>query len=291
MRVALTGACGFVGSATRGALVRAGVDVVAHSGPEQFDICNTEALAAFMQGCELIVHVAGPPSVAASFEQPVEFARAHVLGTASVLHAMRCADVRGLVYVSSAEVYGQPRGEIVSEDQPPAPRSPYGAAKAAAEIAVTAASAYQGANGYIIRPFSIYGPNMPAGSLISRILRQAEIGDEIAVNDLAPVRDYCFVDDVAELIAAAVLSPRRGIVALNAGSGKGYSVEEVVDAAARALNRRLTVVERGDKRPAGVEIRRLVADVRAAQRELGWRARHELVAGLRATVGAAAAAR
>lgn len=282
MRAAVTGAGGFIGSATTGALNAAGIDVAAHSGPEQFDICDTAALTHLFSDCDAVVHMAGPPSVSESLADPLGYARAHVMGTASVLEAMRRARVHALVYISSAEVYGRAQRDLVAEDHPLEPRSPYGASKAAAEMLVRAARASQGVGGYVIRPFSVYGRRMPASSLMATILRQAYAGDIVTVQDLTPVRDYCYVGDLAELIAVAVSRPRHDLVTLNAAYGRGYSVAEVIAAAGAALGRHLDAKEASEKRPAGVEIARLTADVTAAQRELGWRAKHDLTDGVRA---------
>jgi UDP-glucose 4-epimerase len=288
MRAAVTGAGGFIGSAAVAALNRGGIEVAAHSGPEQFDICDVSALTHLFSECDTVVHLAGPPSVSESLADPLGYTRAHVMGTASVLAAMRRAKIDFLVYISSAEVYGRAQADRVAEEYPVAPRSPYAAAKAGAEMLIRAAGACREIGGYIIRPFSVYGEKMPASSLMATILRQAHTADEVTVQDLAPVRDYCYAGDLAELIAAAVSRPRRDVVTLNAAYGKGYSVAEVVAAAGAALGRHLQAKEAREKRPVGIEIARLVADVSAAQRELGWRAKHDLEDGVRTMYAAIA---
>jgi nucleoside-diphosphate-sugar epimerase len=288
MKAAVTGAGGFIGSATVRALTRMGIDVATHSGPEQFDICDVSALTRLFAGCEVVLHLAGPPSVAESLADPLAYARAHVMGTASVLEAMRRTQLRAVVYISSAEVYGTVERDRVDEDHPLAPRSPYGASKAAAETLVRAACAYQGVGGYILRPFSVYGERMSASSLMATILRQANVGDDVTVENVAPVRDYCYVDDLAQLIAQAASQPRGDLVTLNAAYGKGYSVADVITAVGLALGRRLNIVEASESRRTRVEIARLVADVSAAQRELGWRATYDLQDGVRAMYAALA---
>lgn len=294
MKVALTGAGGFIGSAILRHFLNKGIDVAAHAGPvgvntplndvpvRAFDICDVEELRKLVSGCNLVVHAAGPPSVADSVERPRYFVQAHVLGTACVVEAMRSAGVGSIVYISSAEVYGSPQAPAIKEDQRLAPRSPYGASKAAAELLLQTAAPTYGFGGYILRPFSVYGRGMSPASLLESILSQADRQDEIAVHDLSPVRDYCFVDDLAELVVSAALNPRKGFTVLNAAFGKGYSVGEVIAAAAAATGRPLRSIELGPQRPREMEIRRLVADVEAARQELGWRARHDLEEGIRA---------
>src|SRR5437868_4683239 len=143
-RVIVTGAGGFIGPRVLKALLDGGAIVTALTGPPgkhgrqlcapllenvTADITDVAAVESIINRAEIVVHMAGPPSVALSFDDPAGFARTHVSGTATVLEASRKAGVRRFVYVSSAEVYGRPQTSVVSEDHPVAPRSPYGAAK------------------------------------------------------------------------------------------------------------------------------------------------------------------
>ncbi len=292
--IAVTGGGGFIGSAVVARLHGAGARVRALLGPPgapvhppadgveaiRCDITEHAALEALFAGADVVVHAAGPPSVRASFDEPLEFVRAHVLGTACVLEAMRRTGVRRIVHVSSAEIYGRPLGELVREDDPPAPRSPYGAAKLAAETLVRAAAWSAGLSGYSLRPFSVYGPRMAGTSLVGTILAQAAAGSEILVEDLGAVRDYCYVRDLADAVAAACERHAAGVVPLNVASGAATSVPMLVSALGRALGRPLSVRQRdGRARPPNAEIPRLVADVRAAAEVLGWRPRHGIEAG------------
>lgn len=270
-----------MGSVVTRAYVQAGFDVREHRSPEDFDITDCEALERFVEGCDAVVHLAGPPSVSESFEHPIEYLRAHVLGTAAVLEAMRRARVRFLIYASSAEVYGAPLVDAVDERYPLAPRSPYAAAKAAAERLVLAAAERQDVGGYVIRPFLVYGRGMREQSMLARVLRQAQERQEIRVNDLRPVRDFCYVEDLAELFVLALRATRDDVLTLNASYGKGYSVAETIAEVGAALGFTPLATENGTKRGEDVEILRLVGNSEAAWQTLGWRARHDLAAGIR----------
>lgn len=281
----MTGAGGFIGTATLATLRESGFDVASHLGPSQFDICDVDAVRAFIAGCDAVVHLAGPPSVAASLHDPVEFVRAHALGTATVVEAMRSVHVDSLVYISSADVYGSPGATPVKETHPAAPRSPYAAAKVAAEQIVHAAASFQRLNGYVIRPFSVYGPAMMETSLVATILQQARHQTDIIVRDLRPIRDYCYVADLTDLVRCALLTPRRDVLTVNAAYGRGYSVGQVIAEISAALGRPLSAKQDGPRRSPDVEIPCLIADVATAKSALRWKARYDLRDGIRAMSG------
>jgi nucleoside-diphosphate-sugar epimerase len=294
-KIAVTGAGGFIGSAvvrtlaSQGACLRALVgapgQAVLPPPPQvpslQADILDSEALLTLFSGCETVVHIAGPPSVAMSFETPIEYARVHVLGTCAVAAACRKSGVQRLVYLSSAEVYGQGGPDPVDEANPVNPRSPYGAAKAAAEVFVTEFSLRGRCDAVILRPFSVYGPRMSSQSVMSTILRQASMAEPIVLQDLTPMRDYCHVADIAVAVMAACSVPLCGLQILNAGTGHGTTVKELASLILELMGLRLPVVESKDrKRPVTAEISRLIADPSRARAVLGWSATISLSEGI-----------
>jgi nucleoside-diphosphate-sugar epimerase len=296
--VLVTGAGGFIGSAVVRALVAHGAVVRALAGPpgqrvqglppeiepefaDVEDQCTLRRLAADRP---VVIHLAGPPSVAASFQAPLEYARVHTGGTLAALEAGRAARVPRFVYVSSAEVYGRPSSNPVGEDHPLQPRSPYAASKAAAEQFVRAYGRAYGIQTVIVRPFSVYGPGLRPTSVIGTVLRQALCGDEIVVGNLKPVRDYCFVDDVAAGIvwAAALSCPTA--TTLNLGSGIGTSVADIAALALKLVGRRLPIREDATRsRPPEVDLDQLIADAQRAA-SLGWTPSVSLQSGLERTL-------
>lgn len=298
--VVVTGGGGFIGRAVVRALLASGARVRALAGAPgdllpplpagvaelRADITDAGAVRECVAEADAVVHLAGPASVAASFSRAAEYARAHVQGSATVLDACREAGVARVVLVSSAEVYGRPRSSPVREDHPLAPRSPYAAAKAGAEHFAQAFAAAFGMGVVILRPFSVYGPGAAPGSLVGTIVDAVRRGDPVRLHDLAPVRDYCFVDDVARAVAAACHRPLPPGTVLNVGTGTGTSVAGVAAAALEAAGRTLPVEERGGGRPAAADIPALVADPSRARRLLEWEAEVELRAGLALTLRA-----
>lgn len=290
-----------IGSVVVRLLAARGVHVRAHLGPPgaavlaappgvattAADITDLAAVAALVDGVDAVVHLAGPPSVAASFAAPVDYARIHVVGTATVLQACRSTGVRRLVYVSSAEVYGSPAANPVAEDAPQAPRSPYGAAKLGAEALVRTYCPSAGIEAVVLRPFSVYGPHSPAASLVGSLLRQVSGPGPLSVVTLRPVRDYVHVDDVAAAVARALSATGDGLGVYNVGSGTGTSVAALAREVLRAAARQLPVIAAAEpQRPPGSDVDELVADRWAAERQLGWTPSVSLADGLSAALRA-----
>jgi nucleoside-diphosphate-sugar epimerase len=298
--IAVTGAGGFIGSAVCRRLVASG-RVHALIGPPgetgtpvsgvarhaYAEIVDRDALADLFAGADAVIHLAGPPSVRASFDDPMRFARVHVEGTVAALDAARAARVARFVYVSSAEVYGRPQSDPVAETHPLEARSPYAAAKIGAEQMVRAYGHAFGLVSAIVRPFSVYGPEMGPHSLVRAIVRQLGDAGPLRLADLRPVRDYCFIDDVARAIDLATQAELAETVALNIGSGVGTSVAELARTAIQLSGRERELKEEtANRRPGNAEILRLVADRTRAHELLGWEPNVTLAGGLLATIAA-----
>jgi nucleoside-diphosphate-sugar epimerase len=297
--ILVTGAGGFIGSALVTALLGCGARVRALAGapgdavralPKEVtamrgEITDPLAVSELMAGADVVIHLAGPPSVARSFDQPAEYARIHVAGTATVLDACRRSAVRRLIYISSAEVYGRPQTNPVAEDHPLQARSPYAAAKIGAEKLIESFVLAYAMPVIILRPFSVYGPGLSSESLIAAILRQAERSECVRLASLKPVRDYCYIKDLSAAIVRACAIKDASVGAINIGSGSGASVSQVASLILKIIGRKLTVLEDADRqRPARSDIHHLVADTRKARAVLGWSPAYSLEWGLQETI-------
>jgi len=295
-RILVTGAGGFIGRHVVRLLSNSGAQVRALVGVREeypdFKVDGVEAswgdieerplLRQLTRDINCVVHLAGPPSVSRSFAMADEFHRVHVGGTAALLATSHAAGAARFVYVSSAEVYGQPSNNPVAEGAPLRPRSPYGVAKAEAEQRVASHARAVLMEALILRPFSVYGPGAAHTSLVHTLVDQARSGRPIRLADLRPVRDYCYVQDVADAIVRACSVGGIGCDTFNVGTGRGTSVRELGELVLRALDASAPIDEEpGRRRPDSVEILELVADVSHSSEALKWTARTPLEVGLR----------
>jgi len=272
-RVIVTGAAGFIGRRVVRALRDAGQDVVAldHARGDVADARYWNDLPR----AEHVIHLAGKSYVPESWRAPAEFFQANVQG--AVRAADYCRAARGHLVFVSAYVYGIPKVLPVSEDHPVDPSNPYALSKALAEQVCAFHARAEGLPVTIVRPFNIFGPGQRAEFLIPSLLDQIRRGTEIRVKDLAPRRDYLFVDDLADGIARTLRAP-QGLRFFNFGSGESHSVREVIDIAQSAAGSTLPVLSSDEPRPG--EIPDVRADVSLADRLLAWKPRTSLREGI-----------
>ncbi|MYU03538.1 UDP-glucose 4-epimerase GalE [Streptomyces sp. SID8366] len=237
-----------------------------------------------------VVHLAARKQVAESVAEPTRYYRENVGGLATLLDAMAAADVRRLLFSSSAAVYGNPDVDLITEDTPCAPVNPYGETKLAGEWLVRAAGRAYGISTVCLRYFNVAGAAAPeladtgvfniVPMVFDRLTRGEApriFGADYPTPDGTCVRDYIHVADLAEahLAAARRLAgdAPAGDLTLNIGRGEGVSVRELITIIGEVSgDRREPVVK--PRRPGDAP--RAVASAERAARELGWRARHDV---------------
>ena len=240
-----------------------------------------------------VVHFAASKSVAESVEQPLAYFRNNLGSLLGVLAAMEGRGVRRLVFSSSCTVYGEPAEVPVTEASPIGAVNPYGWTKLYGERVLEAVAAAGGLDVMLLRYFNPIGAH-PSGVIgedptgiptnlvpllmqvvVGRRDRLEVFGGDYDTSDGSAVRDYLHVMDLAEAHVAALdtLTTRTGATAVNLGTGRGYTVLELVRLAEEVVGHPIAheVVRR---RPGDVE--RIWADPSLAAELLGWTAKRDL---------------
>ena len=274
----VTGAGGFLGRVLVAKLRAAGCIVTGVDRAAGFDVCDWSCFAKLRRRrWDLVYHLAGSMHVPSSWERPRETFTTNLLGTLNVLEFCRAKKAGRLIFVSSA-MYGVPQYLPIDERHPVDPTNPYSWSKASAEDLCRAYGKLFGLDITILRPFNIYGRGQRPDFLVASVVGQVKGSGRVKVHDLAPRRDYLHVDDMAEAFLRAAAGRKRGLKVFNIGSGRSHSVREVIETAFLFAGKPRKVTVTGRKRRG--EVPDVVADIKAAQRELRWRPQTALARGV-----------
>jgi UDP-glucose 4-epimerase len=235
-----------------------------------------------------IVHIAAKKQVGESVDRPLFYYEQNVTGLQSLLTAATDCGVESFVFSSSAATYGMPDVELVTEDTPGTPMSPYGETKVIGEWMARAVAVAAKMRVVSLRYFNVAGAASPdlgdpaALNLIPMALQALTAGDapkifgaDYPTPDGTCIRDYVHVADIAEAHVAALkhLDGGGGGATYNIGRGEGSSVREVVDLVREVsgIDTAPEIVPRRSGDPA-----RIVASVARIRDELGWTASYDL---------------
>jgi UDP-glucose 4-epimerase len=301
----ITGGAGYIGAHVVRALTEAGERAVVYDDlstgvaariPDGVPLVTGSTLDAERvarviadHGVTGVVHLAAKKQVGESVERPLHYYHHNVEGLRVLLDAVTAAGVGSFVFSSSAAVYGMTDVDLVTEETPCAPLSPYGETKLAGEWLVRATGRATGLATACLRYFNVAGAAAPeladtgVFNLVPMVFEKLTageaprvFGDDYPTPDGTCVRDYIHVVDLAEAHVAAAralrAAPGRDLT-LNIGSGEGVSVREMIDriAAVTGHDRPPLIAPRRPGDPA-----RVVASADRVTAELGWKSRHDV---------------
>jgi UDP-arabinose 4-epimerase len=300
--ILVTGGAGYIGSHACKALAQAGYTPVTYDnlsrghrhavrwGPlVQGDVGDRATVVAALKAHDIaaVMHFAAFAYVGESGADPALYYRNNVIGTLTLLDALREVGVGRIVFSSTCATYGLPEVMPIAETTPQRPVNSYGETKLTIERALYWYSQAYGLRSVALRYFNAAGCDRageigeehdPETHLIPLVLRAALgsgppvsiLGTDYPTPDGTAVRDYIHVEDLASahVLALEYLADGGASTALNLATGQGYSVREIIAAVARAVGH--GVPQREAPRRAG-DPPALVADPSLARATLGWR--------------------
>jgi UDP-glucose 4-epimerase len=238
-----------------------------------------------------VIHIAAKKQVGESVERPLHYYEQNVEGTRRLLRAAVDAGVESFVFSSSAATYGMPDVDVVDEDSPTSPMSPYGTTKLVSEGMSREVAAATGLRVIALRYFNVAGAAAPdlgdpgIFNLVPMVFRELStgarpkvFGRDYPTPDGTCIRDYVHVCDIADAHVAALQqlaagTDDRSFRVYNIGRGQGSSVLEVIDVIGRVTGLDVTP-DFVDRRPG--DPARIVASVDRIAKDLGWTSRFEL---------------
>ncbi len=317
--ILVTGGAGYIGSHTTLELLQKGynpvvIDNLSNSKLEaiervksisgrdcpfhQTDLLDKQELETVFDSYNIdtVIHFAGLKAVGESVEKPLLYYRNNVIGTLNLCEVMARADVKSIVFSSSATVYGNPQESPLKEDSPLSAVNPYGRTKLTIEyILKELHNSDPSWNVALLRYFNPVGahesgeigedpngiPNnlMPYVSQVAvgKLEKLRVFGDDYPTKDGTGIRDYIHVVDLAigHIKALQKISESPGVVTYNLGTGQGSSVLDVVHAFEEATSISIPY-EIAPRRPGDAAV--CYADPSRAEAELNWSAKRDLTA-------------
>ncbi len=306
-KVLVTGAGGFIGSHLTDALLEKGAEVTAlvhYNSQHRYgwieesprrndknlslvlgDIRDGNAMRKLVDGHAVIFHLAALIGIPYSYTAPEAYVETNIKGTLNVLQAGLETKAERIVHTSTSEVYGTAQYIPMNEEHPLQAQSPYSASKIGADKLVESYFRSFELPAVTVRPFNTYGPRQSARAVIPTIISQALQGKEVRLGSLDPVRDMTFIEDTVRGFIAAGESEALIGETINLGTGRGVSIQELVETISELMNQEITVLcEKERSRPAKSEVMRLLSCTTKAKKLMNWESQIDLKEGLAKTV-------
>lgn len=304
MNVLVTGGAGFIGSHLTKVLVSLGYSVRVLDNlitgslknlegvPVEMiegDLADWETVKLAVQGCEIIFHQAALVSVPKSIEDPALNHTSNITGTFHVFEAARQANVRRVVYASSAAVYGDLPSLPKRETDPVHPKTPYAMAKRTSELMAMAYQSSYDLELVGLRYMNVYGPRQdpssPYSGVLSIFCQNALAAKPVLIyGDGEQTRDFVYVTDVVKgnlLAATADLSQFDYPAIFNVGVGKQTSLNQIVELLEQIIGR---PVEKNYRSARAGDIKHSVGDIGLAQHYLNFQPETAISDGLKTTI-------
>jgi len=250
------------------------------------NVRNAELVDTLVAQSDVVVHFAAETHVTRSIYDNLLFFETDVLGTQKVVNAvLKHRDrVQRFVHISTSEVYGTARAEMMDEDHPLMPMSPYASAKCGADRLVYSYWATYGIPAVTVRPFNNYGPHQHLEKAVPRFITSCILDEPLRVHgDGSAARDYIFVDDLCRAVDLVVHAGEEQVVGrtFNVATGEHRTILSIARDVVRMMGRDESLVTFVGERPG--QVFRHTGDA-ARLRSFGWRCEVAWEEGLARTI-------
>jgi len=299
MNILVTGGAGFIGRHLVKSLLKSGYKVTifdnfSNSSEKQIaslvddglnvisgDITDYESLLNSLSGNDLVIHLAAQISVQKSIDDPEFTNKVNVQGTVNLLNACVKKNIKKIIFVSSAAVYGIPDELPIFEKSQTKPISPYGESKLAMEKSLEEFSQSNDLNCIILRLFNVYGEgqSIEYAGVITKFMEKIQSDKSLIIfGDGNNTRDFVSIDDVVNFFHLAIkkLDDKKASI-YNIATGKPISINELANLMITISGKKLEIEH---SKPLEGDIKHSQASISSAQSEIGYSPKVSLREGL-----------
>ncbi|MDQ7826051.1 MAG: GDP-mannose 4,6-dehydratase [Candidatus Eremiobacteraeota bacterium] len=251
------------------------------------NVRNSELVDTLVEQSDIVVHFAAETHVTRSIFDNLLFFETDILGTQAVANAVvnHARKVKRFIHISTSEVYGTATTEVMDEDHPLLPMSPYASAKAGADRLVYSYWATYDIPAVIVRPFNNFGPHQHLEKAIPRFITSCLLDEPLTVHgDGSAERDWIFVEDhcrALDMIIHCDIEKVKGQV-INIGTCRSVSIMDIASLIVKKMGRPQSMITSISDRPG--QVFRHTAAIGKAKSILGWEPEFTLEEGLDRTI-------
>ena len=298
-KIVVTGGAGFIGSNTVKELLKNNnsVTVIDNLSTGKYenirdaefikgDITDTNILKNAFKDADYIIHLAAISSIEQTIKDPKKSNDINITGTLNVLSEARDANVKRVIFASSASIYGNTTQLPIKENAPPNPTTPYAISKITGEYYCKSFHELYGLETVALRFFNVFGPRQQLNSAYSAVIPKfinAMLKDKrpTIYGDGEQSRDFIYIKDVVTAIIKATTAPNAAGTSINIATGKGTTLNELVNTINNSLGKTIkpsyTDKKQGD-------IKHSLADISLAKRVLDFTPEYTLDKGIEKTI-------
>jgi UDP-glucose 4-epimerase len=280
LKILVTGHTGFIGTYLLEKLQGKYTIVTGTRNNEQrIDVLKKNELDS-LEGLDAVIHLASKTSIPESITNPYDTYYTNMVGTLNILNSAVKNNIKNIINVSTY-VYGKPSYTPIDENHPLAPHSHYNKSKLVSENLCKYYSEDFELNIVTLRPFYIYGQSHKP-SFISAVIEKVVNNETVVLSNKNIHRDFLYVDDFINLIHRILIHFPQGYNVYNVGSGKSYSLEEVLKVIGDVMGKQISVQYDYSLRPN--DIVEMMANIDKVMKRFEWKPTIDIYEGIRLTI-------